>query len=634
MAMTTAAGANGSRFSPGLALAALGVVYGDIGTSPLYAFAQAISASGDGGAGQAWIVTGVVSVIFWALILIVSLKYAILILRADNKGEGGIVALLAILEGSGRREGRRQVVLLIIGLVGAALLYGDGAITPAISVLSAIEGLEVAAPSLAHVVVPLTLAILLALFMVQRYGTGLIGRFFGPIMLAWFILIGLLGLASIARNPAILAALNPFVALHFLLTANPAVSFAILGAAFLAVTGGEAMYADMGHFGRNPIRLAWFTIALPALVLNYFGQGALLLSDPAAASNPFYNLVPDWLHFPIIIFATAATVIASQAIISGAFSLARQSIQLGLLPRLTIKQTDNQEFGQIYVPLVNWLLCIATLGAVLGFGSSAALAGAYGVAVSLLMAITTLLAALVARHWGYNLFLVILVNGAFFIVDLIFVSANGVKLFEGGWYPLLLAIFVAMLMLTWRRGQILAEQSRRHLRVEETAFFAAMKTQHPVRLPGTAAFLSSASVGMPLSLSIFWRHTHAIPERVLLVTVKGAETPRVKDEDRVTVTSLRPGFERIVLRFGFMEEPDVLKGMRLAITKGLISGFDLAEISFYIGSETIIPAKKIAGMALWREVLYAMLQRNAERSASYFRIPARQVVQFGTEIEI
>ncbi|WP_448952206.1 potassium transporter Kup [Labrys neptuniae] len=630
----TAAGADESRFSPGLALAALGVVYGDIGTSPLYAFGQAIAASGEGGPSQPWIVTGVVSVIFWALIVIVSLKYAILILRADNKGEGGIVALLAILQGSGRREGRRHIIFLIVGLVGAALLYGDGAITPAVSVLSAIEGLEVAAPSLTEIVVPLTVVILMALFMVQRFGTGLIGRFFGPVMLAWFILIGLLGLVSIARNPVILAALNPFVAVHFLLTANPAVSFAILGAAFLAVTGGEAMYADMGHFGRNPIRLAWFTVALPALVLNYFGQGALLLSDPAAAANPFYRLVPDWLHFPAIVFATAATVIASQAIISGAFSLARQSMQLGLLPRLTVKQTDNDEFGQIYVPMVNWLLCVATLAAVVGFGSSAALAGAYGVAVSLLMAITTLLAALVARHWGYNLILVILVNGAFFIVDLIFVSANGVKLFEGGWYPLLLAILVAMLMLTWRRGQILAEKARKHLRVEETAFFAAMKTEHPVRLPGTAAFMSSAAVGMPLSLSIFWRHTHAIPERVLLVTVQGAEIPRIRDEERVTVSSLRPGFERIILRFGFMEEPDVLKGMRLAMSKGLISGFELAEISFYIGSETIIPSQKMAGMALWREVLYAMLQRNAERSASYFRIPARQVVQFGTEIEI
>ncbi len=577
---------------------------------------------------------GVVSLIFWALILIVSLKYAILILRADNRGEGGIVALLAILEGSRRRSGRQGTILLIVGLVGAALLYGDGAITPAISVLSAIEGLEVAAPSLAKVVVPLTVVILLILFMAQRYGTGLIGKLFGPIMLLWFFAIGLLGIVAIWQDPVILAALNPFVALHFLLNANPAVSFAVLGAAFLAVTGGEAMYADMGHFGRNPIRLAWFVVALPALTLNYFGQGALLLSNPAAADNPFYNLVPAWLHFPIIIFATAATVIASQAIISGAFSLARQSMQLGILPRLTIKQTAHDEFGQIYVPLVNWMLCVATIVAVVGFGSSAALAGAYGIAVSLLMAITTLLAALVARHWGYNLFLVILVNGAFFIVDMIFVSANGVKLFEGGWYPLLLAVSVAMLMLTWRRGQMLAENARKHLRVEEQTFFATMEAEKPVRLPGAAAFLSSASTGMPLSLSIFLRHTHAIPERVMLVTVQGAEIPRIRDDDRVEIIPLRPDFKRVILHFGFMEEPDVLRGLRLALTRGLIEDVDLATMSFYIGSETVIPSRKVAGMAFWREVLYAMLQRNAERSASYFRIPAPQVVLMGTEIEI
>ncbi|MBN9236919.1 MULTISPECIES: potassium transporter Kup [Phyllobacteriaceae] len=621
-------------FSPSLSLAALGVVYGDIGTSPLYAFSQAINASGPGGASQPWIVTGVVSLIFWALILVVSLKYAVLILRADNKGEGGIVALLAILEGSARRRGRQQMVLLVVGLVGSALLYGDGAITPAISVLSAIEGLEVAAPSLTPVVVPLTVVILLALFLAQRFGTGTIGRFFGPVMLAWFVTIGLLGLVEVLRAPAILTALNPFVALTFLLHANPVVSFAVLGATFLAVTGGEAMYADMGHFGRNAIRLAWFAVALPALVLNYFGQGALLLSDPAAANNPFYNLVPDWAHFPAIAFATIATIIASQAIISGAFSLARQSMQLGILPRLTVKQTANDEFGQIYVPLVNWLLCAATITAVLGFRSSDALAGAYGIAVSLLMAITTLLAALVARHWGYNLFLVILVNGAFFIVDLIFVAANSIKLFEGGWYPLLLAILVAMLMLTWRRGQMLAEQARRHLRAEESAFFAAMEERKPVRLPGTAAFLSSAASGIPLSLSIFLRHTRAIPTRVMLVTVQGAETPRIKDEDRVTVVPLRPDFERVILRYGFMEEPDVLRGLRLGLSRGLIAPVDLGEVSFYIGSETVIPSRKVAGMAFWREVLYAMLQRNAERSAAYFRIPAPQVVQLGTEIEI
>ena len=631
--MNDKACAKDSHFSPGLALAALGVVYGDIGTSPLYAFAQAIGSAGPRGAFEPWIVTGVVSMIFWALILIVSLKYSILILRADNRGEGGIVALLAILEGGGRRR-HNSAILLIVGLVGAALLYGDGAITPAISVLSAIEGLEVAAPSLSSVVVPVTVVILLILFMAQRYGTGLIGKLFGPIMLLWFVTIGLLGIAGIWNNAAILAALNPFQALHFLIHAKPIVSFAVIGAAFLAVTGGEAMYADMGHFGRNPIRFAWFAVALPALTLNYFGQGALILSDPTAADNPFYKLVPGWFHFPMIAFATAATVIASQAIISGAFSLARQSMQLGILPRLTIKQTANDEFGQIYVPLVNWMLCAATMIAVVGFESSAALAGAYGIAVSLLMAITTLLAALVARQWGYNLFLVILVNGAFFIVDLIFVTANSTKLIEGGWYPLLLAGVVAMLMLTWRRGQVLAETARRHLRTGEQDFFARMDGEKPVRLPGTAAFLSSASAAMPLSLSVFLRHTHAIPERVLLVTVEGSEVPRIRDEDRVEIVSLRPDFQRIILHYGFMEEPDILRGLRHAVSLGLLKDVDLTKVSFYIGSETVIPGKKYAGMALWREALYAMLQRNAERSAAYFRIPAPQVVQLGVELEI
>jgi len=630
--MTGTASATAPRFSPGLSLAALGVVYGDIGTSPLYAFSEAIKASGPDGASSPTIVVGVISLIFWALILIVSLKYSILIMRADNRGEGGIVALLAILGGGGGRYG---VLLLIVGLVGAALLYGDGAITPAISVLSAIEGLEVDAPSLTPLVVPLTVVILLALFMVQRYGTGFIGRMFGPIMLLWFIAIGLLGAAGVWHDPAILAALNPYEALRFLVEANPAVSFAVLGAAFLAVTGGEAMYADMGHFGRNPIRLAWFAVALPALVLNYFGQGALLLSDPTAASNPFYKLVPGWLHYPLVAFATAATVIASQAIISGAFSLARQSIQLGFLPRLTIKQTANDEFGQIYVPLVNWLLCAATMVAVVGFESSAALAGAYGIAVSLLMAITTLLAALVARQWGYNLLLVILVNGAFFIVDLVFVSANAIKLIEGGWYPLLLAAALAMLMLTWRRGQILLEAARKHIRAEEAEFFARIDAEKPVRLPGTAAFMSSATSGMPLALSVFMRHTHALPENVLLVTVKGAEVPRIHPKDRVEVIALRPDFHRLILHFGFMEEPDVVRELRHAEKRGQLHGpVDIDKVSFYIGSETVLPSRRIAGMARWREALYAMLQRNAEHSAAYFRIPAYQVVQLGVEIEI
>src|ERR1700736_3600582 len=445
-------------------LGALGVVYGDIGTSPLYALKEAAKAATHAGPLTHEAILGVVSLILWALILIISVKYALLILRADNRGEGGIVALLALLSARNARPGTWRAQLLVVGLVGAALLYGDGAITPAISVLSAIEGLKVDAPSLAPAVVPLTIAILIGLFIVQKKGAGFIGNIFGPVMLAWFVVIALLGVHGIVQAPGVLAALSPLYAFNFLIHQDFHISFAILGAAFLAVTGGEAMYADMGHFGRVPIRLAWFIVALPALVLNYFGQAALLITDASALDHPFYQLAPDWLHYPLVAFATVATVIASQAIISGVFSLTQQSIQLGFLPRMQIRHTTSHAMGQIYVPLVNWLLAAATLGAVIGFGTSDALAGAYGISVSLLMAITTFLAALVAIHWGYSPLLVFVVNGFFLMTDLIFFAANSIKLFEGGWFPLLLAAVVAFLMLTWRRGPRLSEKARSSLR--------------------------------------------------------------------------------------------------------------------------------------------------------------------------
>src|SRR6195952_2468312 len=420
-------------------IGALGVVYGDIGTSPLYALKEAAKAvTHHGGTLSSAAILGVVSLIFWALILIISLKYALLILRADNRGEGGIMALLALLSARNAKAGTWRSYLLVVGLIGAALLYGDGAITPAISVLSAIEGLKVDAPSLAPAVVPITVVILIGLFVMQKQGTGFIGKIFGPVMVGWFAVLAALGIHGIVKAPAVLAALSPFYAFDFLIHQDFHISFAILGAAFLAVTGGEAMYADMGHFGRVPIRLAWFVVALPALVLNYFGQAALLVTDASPIDNPFYQLVPDALHYPMVAFATLATVIASQAIISGVFSLTQQSIQLGFLPRMLIRHTTSHAMGQIYVPLVNWLLAAATLGAVIGFGTSDALAGAYGIAVSLLMAITTLLAALVALQWGYHPVVVIAVNGFFFIIDGIFFAANSAKLHEGGWFPLLL----------------------------------------------------------------------------------------------------------------------------------------------------------------------------------------------------
>jgi KUP system potassium uptake protein len=623
-----------SQLRAAATIGALGVVYGDIGTSPLYALKEAAKAATHGGPLTPDAVLGVVSLILWALILIISLKYALLILRADNRGEGGIVALLALLSARNARPGTWRAQLLIVGLVGAALLYGDGAITPAISVLSAIEGLKVDAPSLAPAVVPITVVILIGLFIMQKQGTGFIGRIFGPVMLGWFAVLAALGIHGIVKAPAVLAALSPLHAFNLLTHQDFHVSFAILGAAFLAVTGGEAMYADMGHFGRVPIRLAWFTVALPALVLNYFGQAALLITDPTAVENPFYQLAPDWVHYPLVAFAALATVIASQAIISGVFSLTQQAIQLGFLPRMHIEHTTSEAIGQIYVPLVNWLLAAATLGAVFIFGSSDALAGAYGIAVSLLMAITTLLAALVAIQWGYPPILVIAVNGFFFAIDCIFFAANSVKLFEGGWFPLLLAAVVAFMMLTWRSGVKLVEAARGKLRQPEEDLIETAVNRCHARLSGTAVFLASAPNGVPLALTQFVKHNHVLHQRVVLVTVQIEELPRIPDEDRAEVIEVIPGITRVILHYGFMQYPTIYEGLILACKQGKLPGIDLTDITYYIGRETIIPREDIPGMWVWRETVFAFLQRNAERSAAFFGVPTKQVVEFGTEIEI
>ncbi|QPF95232.1 potassium transporter Kup [Bradyrhizobium commune] len=617
-----------------MTMGALGVVYGDIGTSPLYALKEAAKAAAHGATVTPEAVLGVASLILWALLLIISLKYALLILRADNRGEGGIVALLALLHARNAEPGTWRAHLLIVGLVGAALLYGDGAITPAISVLSAIEGLKVDAPSLSPVVVPVTIAILVGLFMMQKQGTGFIGRIFGPVMLAWFAVLAALGIHGIIKAPAVLAALSPFYAFDFLIHQDFHVSFAILGAAFLAVTGGEAMYADMGHFGRLPIRLAWFAICLPALVLNYFGQAALLITDPGMIENPFFQLCPDVLHYPLVAFSAVATVIASQAIISGVFSLTQQSIQLGFLPRMQIRHTTSDAIGQIYVPLVNWLLAAATLGAVLAFGTSDALAGAYGIAVSLLMAITTLLAALVAIQWGYSPWLVVAVNGFFFVIDVIFFSANSIKLFEGGWFPLLLAGLVAFLMMTWRAGVKLVEAARSKLRQPEEDLIETAVNKCSARLPGTAVFLASVPNGVPLALTQFVKHNHVLHERIILVTVLIEELPHIADEDRAEVIEIIPGITRVILRYGFMQNPTIFEGLTLACRQGRLPGIDLADITYYVGRETIIPREDIPGMWVWRESLFAFLQRNAERSAAFFGVPTKQVVEFGTELEI
>ena len=625
----------GRRLRPAILLGALGVVYGDIGTSPLYAFKEAVRAVHRGtGQVEPIAILGAVSLIFWALILIVSIKYAVLILRADNRGEGGIVAMLALLGARHAKPGTWQVPVLIVGLLGAALLYGDGAITPAISVLSAIEGLKVDAPALGRYVVPITLVILVGVFAVQCKGVAFIGRIFGPVMLVWFLVLTLLGLGGIAERPEILAAANPLRALDFLLHAGWHVSFAMLGAAFLAVTGGEAMYADLGHFGAKPIRVAWFVLVLPALVINYFGQGAVLLAHPEAIENPFYHLAPDWAHYPLIALATVATVIASQAIISGVFSLTQQAIQLGFLPPMRIVQTASDERGQIYVPAVNWLQAAATLTAVLIFGSSDALAGAYGIAVSMLMAITTLLAALIAVKWGFNPLAVIAVNGGFFVIDLIFLGANSAKLFEGGWFPLVLAGLVAVMMLTWREGNQLVEKARASLRKPESEFLKALQHSDVIRLPGTAACLSAATHGIPVHLSRFVERSHALHRRVLIVTALYEETPTVPARDRAHVSLLAPDFYRVVLRYGFMEEASIPLGLACAVEHHRLPAHMVEDLTVFVGHETIIAKSGNGGMSAWREGLYAFMQRNAERSGAFFGVPTRQVVEVGTELEI
>ncbi|GJD81316.1 potassium transporter Kup [Methylobacterium gregans] len=629
------AGEERGGLKPALLLGALGVVYGDIGTSPLYAFKEAVRAAHPGAhSADPAAVTGAVSLILWALILIVSIKYAVLILRADNRGEGGIVAMLALLGARHARPHSWQSLLLVVGLVGAALLYGDGAITPAISVLSAVEGLKVDAPALGRFVVPITLAILVALFLVQSKGVAFIGRMFGPVMLVWFCVLVLLGLGGIWHRPEILAAANPLKAVEFMGHAGWGVSFAMLGAAFLAVTGGEAMYADLGHFGAGPIRVSWFALVLPALVINYLGQGAGLLLEPDAIENPFYRLAPDWAHYPLIGLATLATVIASQAIISGVFSLTQQSIQLGFLPAMRIVQTAPDERGQIYVPAVNWLLAAATLTAVVVFETSDALAGAYGIAVSLLMAITTILAALIAHRWGYALPAVIAVNGFFLLIDLVFLSANSVKLFEGGWFPLVLAGFVALMMLTWRRGNQLIEEARVELRQPESAFLTNLQHRDIVRLPGTGAFLSAATHGIPLHLSRFVERSHALHRRVVIVTALYEETPTVPETERARATLLAPDFYRLILRYGFMEDASIPEGLRCAVEHRHLPAAILDDLTVFIGHETVIPKSDDRGMMPWRENLFAFMQRNAERTGAYFCVPTRQVVEVGTEIEI
>jgi KUP system potassium uptake protein len=618
---------------PAAALACMGVVFGDIGTSPLYALSVAAKAASPDGQAAPEAVLGVVSLIFWSLIIVISIKYAILFMRADNHGEGGILALLALISPRRAKQSRRRAAMVVVGLVGATLLYGDGTITPAISVLSAIEGVKVYAPQLERIVVPLTVAILVLLFLIQRNGTAWIGHIFGPVMVVWFVVIGILGIMGIARAPAILAAVSPLPAITYLFHAGP-LAFAVIGGAFLAVTGGEAFYADMGHFGPFPIRVAWFGIALPALTLNYFGQGGLLLTEPGALESPFYQLAPTWAHYPLVALATAATVIASQAVISGAYSLTQQAIQLGFLPRMNIVHTAGSEIGQIYIPFVNWTLAAGTLAAVVGFGSSDALGGAYGIAVSLLMAITTLMATFVALHWKYNPVLVYAVNGSLFALDLLFFASTTTKFLEGGWFPLLIALVLAFLMLTWRTGEEIMDAVRLEVRWRSKQLLERVMSEKPTRIPGTAVVLGRMTQGVPLALSQNLKFNRVLHERVLLVAVTVTETPRVADEDRVSVTPLGDGLARVELRFGFMEQPNVPEGLAVAVARGLIAPCELEKVTYFTGHETIIATGGRRKMARWREALFAFMHHNAQRPGAYFKIPSGQILEIGLEFEI
>jgi len=614
-----------------VALACMGVVFGDIGTSPLYTLNAAVQSASSDGHVTPEAVLGIVSLIFWSLIIVISFKYAILIMRADNHGEGGILALLALVSPRRAKQNRLRAAMVVIGLIGATLLYGDGTITPAISVLSAIEGLKIYAPQMGHAVVPLTVIILVGLFLIQRHGTSFIGGLFGPVMLAWFIISGVLGLTGIMKDPAILAALNPFAAISYLWHAG-SLALVVIGGAFLAVTGGEAFYADMGHFGPLPIRVAWFGVALPALVLNYFGQGALLLRHPGGLDSPFYALAPQWAHYPLVVLATIATVIASQSIISGAYSMTQQAISLGFLPRMTVIHTEGREIGQVYVPFVNWALAIGTLTAVIGFGSSEALAGAYGVAVSLLMVITTLMATFVALHWKHNPLIVYAVNGSLLALDLLFFASTSTKLLDGGWFPLLIALVISFLMPTWRKGEAMMDAFRIELRERLPDFLDNIRRDPPYRLPGTAIVLGRMAKGVPLALSHNVKCNRVLQEQVVFVAVTTAEAPYVADEDRVVVTQVADGFKRAEVRYGFMEQPNVTKALASTAARGLIP--DVAQSVYYTGHETIIPSGQRAGLPKWRESLFAFMHHNAQRPGAYFKIPAAQILEIGIEFEI
>jgi KUP system potassium uptake protein len=617
-----------------LTLLALGVVYGDIGTSPLYAIKETFNPV-HGIPLNVESILGGLSAIFWALMIVVSLKYVTLMMRASNKGEGGIMALLALATSAIRERPRWSVPIMLLGLVGASLFYGDAVLTPAISVLSAIEGLEVGAPALQSYVIPLAVIVLVSLFVFQRYGTAVVGALFGPICVLWFLALAAVGVHNIARNPVVLHALNPAHALVFV-TGHGFASFVVLGAVLLAITGAEALYADMGHFGKGPIRIAWFGLVLPALVLNYFGQGALLIARPEAVVNPFFHAYPAWALYPMVALATVATVIASQATISGAYSITKQAIQLSYLPRMNILHTSVKQIGQIYIPGVNWVLLAAVVAAVVGFGSSTRLASAYGVAVMGTMLVTTFLAFFVIRFgWGYNLLLCLFATGFFMLVDAAFFSASLLKIAEGGWFPLTMGALVLTIMLTWRRGREILLARLKKSSVPLESFLESLLKAPPARVPGTAVFLSSTPNAVPHALLHNLVHNKVLHERVVFLTVVVEDVPFVPAGERVHVEPLGHECYRIVVHFGFKDEPDVTQALALCREHESGLEFQMLQTSFFLSRETVIPTARAGeGMALWRERLFAAMARNAGSPVEYFNIPANRVIELGTQIEI
>ena len=613
----------------GLSVAALGVVYGDIGTSPLYAL-RACFHGPHGLDPSRTNVLGVLSLVVWSLVLVISVKYLAVVMRAHNRGEGGILALMSLLPGcQGLAAGRS--VLCAVGLFGAALLYGDGMITPAISVLSALEGLQVETHGLDRWVAPITVAILVGLFVFQRRGTGRVGAVFGPVMLLWFASLAVLGLAQVARVPGVLVAVDPRHAVA-LFASGPGSAFLVLGAVFLVVTGGEALYADMGHFGPRPIRVAWFALVLPALVLNYLGQGALLLRDAGAAENPFFHLVPAAMHYPMVALATVATVIASQAVISGAFSLTHQAVQLGYSPRTRIVHTSPQQIGQIYVPAINWALMCGTIALVLAFRSSSGLTGAYGLAVSATMAITTILLALVAREvWRWPTLLATAVAGLFLVIDVAFVGASLVKVLAGGWVSLAVACLVFTVMTTWRRGRLTLDERLRELTLPDDTLVRSLAETPPVQVPGTAVFMDRTPDGVPPAFLHNLRHNRVRHARVVFLTVFTDRTPRVPERRRWAARALGQGIHRMIIRYGFTQYPDVPAVLATIAERGL--SFPPAETTFFLGRHTILPGRQ-PGMAPWRKRLFAFMARNAGSAARYFCLPANRVVELGAQIEL